>query len=75
MNNIFEAIQIKGKLVAKELSTGRIASKGEIRDMLTANDDITGIVIQLQDDNKPSVKELMEAMETLMKQIIKIIAE
>ena len=40
--------------------------KGEIRDMLTANDDITGIVIQLQDDNKPSVKELMEAMETLM---------
>lgn len=33
MNNIFEPIQIKGKLFAKELSTGRIASKGEIRDV------------------------------------------
>jgi hypothetical protein len=32
MSNIFEPIQIKGKLFAKELSTGRIASKGEIRD-------------------------------------------
>jgi glycosyltransferase involved in cell wall biosynthesis len=39
---------------------------GEIRDMLSANDDIAGIVIQLQADNKPSVKELMEAMEILM---------
>lgn len=40
--------------------------KGEIRDMLSTNDDIAGIVLQLYDDNKPSVKELMEAMETLM---------
>jgi hypothetical protein len=37
MNNIFEAIQIKGKLFAKELSTGRIASKGEIRDIQIRN--------------------------------------
>ena len=40
--------------------------KGEIRDMLSTNDDIAGLVLQLYDDNKPSVKELMEAMETLM---------
>lgn len=37
MNNIFEPIQIKGKLVAKELSTGRIATKGEIRDIQIRN--------------------------------------
>jgi len=37
MNNIFETIQIKGKLVAKELSTGRIATKGEIRDIQIRN--------------------------------------
>ena len=37
MSNIFEAIQIKGKLFAKELSTGRIASKGEIRDIQIRN--------------------------------------
>jgi hypothetical protein len=37
MSNIFEAIQIKGKLVAKELSTGRIATKGEIRDIQIRN--------------------------------------
>ena len=40
--------------------------KGEIRDMLSTNGDIAGIVIQLCKDNKPSAKELMEAMETLM---------
>ena len=40
--------------------------KGEIRDMLSTNDDIAGIVIQLCDDNKPTVKELKEAMEKLM---------
>ena len=37
MSNIFEAIQIKGKLFAKELSTGRIATKGEIRDIQIRN--------------------------------------
>jgi len=37
MNNIFEPIQIKGKLFAKELSTGRIASRGEIRDIQIRN--------------------------------------
>jgi hypothetical protein len=37
MNNIFEAIQIKGKLVAKELGSGRIAKKGEIRDVQIRN--------------------------------------
>lgn len=37
MNNIFEPIQIKGKLVAKELSSGRIATKGEIRDIQIRN--------------------------------------
>jgi hypothetical protein len=37
MSNIFEPIQIKGKLVAKELSTGRIATKGEIRDIQIRN--------------------------------------
>jgi len=42
------------------------SDKGEIRDMLSANNDIAGIIIQIRDDNKPSVKELMEAMEILM---------
>ena len=37
MSNIFEAIQIKGKLFAKELGTGRIATKGEIRDIQIRN--------------------------------------
>ena len=37
MSNIFEAIQIKGKLVAKELGSGRIAKKGEIRDVQIRN--------------------------------------
>jgi hypothetical protein len=37
MSNIFEAIEIKGKLVAKELSSGRIAKKGEIRDIQIRN--------------------------------------
>jgi len=37
MSNIFEPIQIKGKLFAKELSTGRIASRGEIRDIQIRN--------------------------------------
>ena len=37
MSNIFEAIQIKGKLVAKELGSGRIAKKGEIRDIQIRN--------------------------------------
>jgi hypothetical protein len=37
MSNIFEAIQIKGKLFAKELGSGRIAKKGEIRDVQIRN--------------------------------------
>jgi len=37
MNNIFEAVEIKGKLVARNLSTGKIAQKGEIRDIQIRN--------------------------------------
>jgi hypothetical protein len=37
MSNIFEPIQNKGKLFAKELGSGRIAKKGEIRDVQIRN--------------------------------------
>jgi uncharacterized protein YihD (DUF1040 family) len=37
MNNIFEAVEIKGKLVARNLSNGKIAQKGEIRDIQIRN--------------------------------------
>jgi hypothetical protein len=37
MNNIFEAVEVKGKLVARNLSTGKIAPKGEIRDIQIRN--------------------------------------
>ena len=40
--------------------------KGEIKDMLSADGAIAGLVIPLKEDNKPSVIELIEAMETLM---------
>jgi hypothetical protein len=37
MNNIFEAVEVKGKLVARNLSSGKIAPKGEIRDIQIRN--------------------------------------
>lgn len=35
--NIFEAVQVKGKLVARNITTGKIAEKGEIRDIQIRN--------------------------------------
>ncbi len=35
--NIFEAVEVKGKLVARNISTGKVAPKGEIRDIQIRN--------------------------------------
>ena len=37
MNNIFEAVEVKGKLVARNIATGKVAPKGEIRDIQIRN--------------------------------------
>ena len=66
MNNIFEAVEVKGKLVARNLATGKIAPKGEIRDIQIRNaykenmhlivDGVTGRISKISNtSNKPLV--------------------
>jgi glycosyltransferase involved in cell wall biosynthesis len=55
--------------VIEYLSCGKpviATDKGEISDMLTTSGELAGILIQLKDDNKPSVIDLMEAMEKMV---------
>ena len=40
--------------------------KGEIKDMISVYDEIAGIIIPLESNNRPSVTRLMESMEKLM---------
>jgi len=41
-------------------------NKGEIKEMLDANGNCAGIILELTDNGKPNVNDLMKAMETLM---------
>ena len=42
------------------------SDKGEIREMLSISGDIAGIVVQLKEDGRPSINDLMLAMQKLM---------
>jgi len=41
-------------------------NKGEIKEMLDANGNCAGIILELRDDGNPNVNDLTNAMETLM---------
>ena len=76
MNNIFEAVEIKGKLVARNLSTGTIAPKGQIRDIQIRNafrenmhmivDPSTGRISKVSVNSDKSSKVLKESFEAIL---------